>query len=142
MDQRLVEAKNSFEPEFINTVDRLSKRIEASKKILAAHTAISPVFEFLESDTLAAVRFNDFSYELKDAGVSSISLSGEARNFSAVALQSDIFGKEKFVKSPVFSDLNPNTDGNVAFKFNATLDPTLISYQKNLISAKADGTSQ
>jgi hypothetical protein len=142
MDRRLVEAKNSFEPDFINKVDRLNKRIEAAKKLIVAHKVVSPIFEVLENNTLATVRFNDFSYNLKDGGESSISLSGEAKNFSSVALQSDIFGKEKYIKSPAFSDLNPDSSGNIVFKFNASIDPALTSYQKNISLAKTAGTGQ
>jgi len=132
MNGRLAQAKNSFEPESIEKWNRLNKRIEASKKLLTSHTVVSTVFELLENATLATVKFNSFNYDLRDGGVSSISLAGEAKNFSSVALQSDIFGQEKYIKNPVFSDLNPDQSGNIVFKFNASLDPNLVSYKKNL----------
>ncbi|MDO8482959.1 MAG: hypothetical protein Q7S86_04040 [bacterium] len=132
MNGRLAQAKNSFEPESIEKWNRLNKRIEASKKLLTSHTVVSTVFDLLENATLATVKFNSFNYDLRDSGISSISLAGEAKNFSSVALQSDIFGQEKYIKTPVFSDLNPDQNGNIVFKFNASLDPNLVSYKKNL----------
>ncbi|MBU6390192.1 hypothetical protein KGQ31_01440 [Patescibacteria group bacterium] len=132
MDARLSQAKNSFEPSFISTANRLNQRIEAAKKILLAHTVVTPVFDFLANDTLATVRFNDFSYSLDDNGTATLSLSGEAKSFDSVALQSDVFGGEKFILSPVFSDLNPSQNGNIVFKFVGNLDPAFISYKKNL----------
>ena len=134
MNGRLAQAKNAFEPESIEKWNRLNKRIEASKKLLTSHTVVSTVFELLENTTLATVKFNSFNYNLLDSGSSAISLSGEAKNFSAIALQSDILGQEKYIKTPVFSDLNPDQNGNIVFKFNATLDPNLVSYKKNLSS--------
>lgn len=138
MNARLAQAKNSFEPSFIDTANNLNKRIEAAKKLLNAHIVISPVFSLLENRTLATVRFNNFTYNLNDNDSGVISLSGEAKNFSSIALQSDIFGKEKYIKNPVFSDLNPDQSGNIVFKFNASLDPNLVSYKKNLSSAGED----
>ncbi len=140
MNARLAEAKNSFEPSFIDTVNRLNKRIEAAKKLLVAHSVTSTVFDLLENDTLATVKFNSFAYDLRDNGTGSLALAGEARNFSSVALQSDIFGQEKYIKNPVFSDLNPDQSGNIVFRFNASLDPNLTSYQKNLASGLSAAT--
>ena len=134
MNSRLAQAKNSFEPESIETWNRLNKRIEAAKKLLTTHTVVSPIFELLENDTLATVRFNSFTYDLRDNGTSLIALAGEAKNFSSIALQSDIFGQEKHIKNPVFSDLNPDQSGNIVFKFGSSLDPNLVSYKKNLVT--------
>ncbi|MSR78530.1 MAG: hypothetical protein EXS59_00045 [Candidatus Taylorbacteria bacterium] len=134
MNVSLVAAKNSFEPTFIDNANALSKRIEAAKKLLTAHTVTTPIFDFLENDTLATVKFDTFSYDLRDNGGSFLVISGQAKNFSSIALQSDIFGKEKFIKNPVFSDLNPDQNGNIVFKFNSGLDPSFLSYKTNLKS--------
>ena len=137
MNSRLAQAKNAFEPEFINTANSLNKRIEASKKLLNAHTVTSSIFDLLENDTLASVKFDTFSYALSDNGVNTLALAGQAKNFSSIALQSDIFGQEKSIKNPVFSDLNPDQSGNIVFKFNASLDPSLVSYRKNLTTGSS-----
>jgi len=141
MNSRLAQAKNSFEPESIESWNRLNKRIEAAKKLLVAHTVVSPVFELLENDTLATVKFTSFAYDSRDNGTSFISLAGEAKNFSSIALQSDILGQEKYIKNPVFSDLNPDQSGNIVFKFSGSLDPNLISYKKNLSSLEVSENS-
>lgn len=139
MNRRLAEAKNSFEPESIEQWNRLNKRIEAAKKLLVAHTVVSPIFELLENSTLATVRFDSFLYDLKDNGTSYLTLTGRATQYTSVALQSDIFSQDRYIKNPVFSDLNPDQNGNIVFKFSATVDPALVSYQKNLISAGISG---
>ncbi len=134
MNRRLVEAKNSFEPESVEKWDVFGKRLKASKKLIDAHTTLSSVFDLLENKTLGTVKFKGFSYDMSDSGTITISMSGEAKNFSSIALQSDIFGQEKFIKTPVFSELNPDKSGNIVFKFTTTLDPELVSYRKNVTS--------
>lgn len=131
-NKAFIEAKNSFEPGFIEQLSRLNKRIESAKKILETHTAVLPIFDFLENTTLATVRFDKFSYTFGDTGAIDLSMTGVAKNFDAVALQSDIFGQEKRIKNPVFSDVNPDQKGNIAFKFSASIDPSFISYKVNL----------
>lgn len=132
MNIQLSQAKNSFEPESIKKWGRLSQRIESTRKVLASHTVVSPVFSLLENATLASVKFDSFSYELKDNGVSSLFMTGKANTFGSVALQSDVFGQEPFIKNPVFSDLNPDQNGAILFKFNSTLDGALVSYKNNM----------
>lgn len=141
MNSRLAKAKNAFEPSFVTTVTNLSNRIAAAKKILDAHTVVSPLFDLLAGETLQNVRFDNFSYQLSDAGASTISMSGQAKSFNAVALQSDVFGQDKRLKNPVFSDLNLDQSGNVIFKFTATVDASYLSYRKNLSGAGAASDS-
>lgn len=133
VNAQLVKAKNSFEPSFIESVNTLYRRIESAKKIIGSHIVISPLFELLEDETLATVRFDGLNYELRETGAT-VRLSGEGKSFSSVALQSDIFGQNKAFKSPVFSDLNPNQSGNIVFKFSAVLDPKLITYTTPAVS--------
>lgn len=135
IDTNLVKAKNSFDVELIERIKTLNRRIESSKKLLDAHTAVSPVFDLLENETLATIRFDSFTYELKDDGVPSIRLSGQGKYFTSVALQSDIFGNDKAFKNPIFSDLNPDLIGNIVFKFSANIDPKVVSY-KNVFTPK------
>ncbi|MEK7575213.1 MAG: hypothetical protein AAB511_03215 [Patescibacteria group bacterium] len=134
MNITLSQAKNSFEPDSIRKWNRLSHRIESTDKILNSHTIVSPVFDLLENATLSTVKFETFSYELKDTGSATLLMTGKADSFDSIALQSDIFGQEKYIKNPVFSDLNPDQRGAKVFKFNSSLDPTLISYKNNMRS--------
>lgn len=134
VDKELVKAKNFFESSFINKANILNRRIEASKQLLAVHTAVSPIFELLENETLATIRFDSFNYDVKDGVGATLRLGGQGKYFSSVALQSDIFGQDKSFKNPVFSDLNPDQSGNIVFKFSSTVDPKLTSYVSTLKS--------
>ena len=128
----LTAKKNELEPEFVEMASRLNKRIISAEKIIATHTIVSPVFQLLEDSTLGTVRFDNFTYNLSDDHSAGLSLAGQAKSFTAVALQSDIFNQDKRIKNPVFSDLNPNSKGNIVFKFNANILPEAINFRNSL----------
>ncbi len=131
MDGQLAAARKSFEPEFIGTAVRLSKRIEAGKRLLVGHRALSPLFEALEKKTLETVRFQNFSFDASPP-TPTLTMTGEGKSFNAVALQSDIFGNEKRFVNPVFSNFSLSESGDILFTFKTDLAPALINYAENL----------
>ncbi len=136
-EANLVKAKDQFDQEFIGYVNRLNSRIETSKDLLNKHVGASTIFGFLAAHTLKTVAYTDFTYSYEADGTVKVVLKGVARNYSSIALQSEEFGKQnQYIKSPIFSDLNPDQSGNVVFTLTALLDRNLISYQKNLGQVK------
>ena len=126
---QLVEAKAAFEPALIEDLATMDNRIRAAQEVLNNHLALSAFFELLEQSTLKSVQFDDFAYTATTDGNISITMKGRGQSFSSVALQSDIFGKDPFIRNPLFSNLDIDEQGNVIFSFFATLDPMLISYR-------------
>ena len=141
----LAKAKDQFDQDFIGYVNRLNARLETSKDLISHHVGASTIFGFLSSHTLKTVSYTDFSYSYEADGTVKVVLKGIAKSYSSIALQSEEFGKQnQYIKSPIFSDLNPDQTGNVVFTLTALLDKNLISYQKNLgqtISAGANSTT-
>lgn len=131
MGTDLENARSTLEPEIIRELTRLDNRIVSSQKLLAQHQVLSPLFRFLESSTPKVVRFNGFSYSITEQGLE-LSMRGEARGYAALAFQSDIFNKSQYFKNSIFSDLNLNEKGDVAFTFKAVVDPGLVSYQREV----------
>jgi hypothetical protein len=132
-EANLAKAKDQFDQEFIGYVNRLNSRIETSKDLINKHVGASTIFGFLASHTLKTVSYTDFSYSYEADGTVKVVLRGIAKSYSSIALQSEEFGKQnQYIKSPIFSDLNPDQTGNVVFTLTALLDKNLISYQKNL----------
>lgn len=132
-EANLVKAREQFDQEFIGYVNRLNTRIETSKELLNNHVGASTIFGLLSSHTLKTVSYSDFSYTLDKDKTIKVILKGTAKSYSSIALQSEEFGlQNQYIKSPIFSDLNPDATGNVAFTLTAFLDKNLISYQKNL----------
>ena len=59
-------------------------------------------------------------------------LEGEARSYSSVALQSDIFGDNKYLKNPIFSNLGLAKSGDVTFNLELNLDPSVMLYKESI----------
>lgn len=141
----LVKAREQFDQEFIGYINRLNTRIETSKELLNNHVGASTIFGFLASHTLKTVSYSDFSYTFDKDKTVKVVLKGNAKSYSSIALQSEEFGlQNQYIKSPIFSDLNPDQTGNVVFTLTALLDKNLISYQKNIGGGnifKNNGTS-
>lgn len=138
MQTQLDVAKNRFEPSKITELQVLDKRLRASTEILSKHIAISPIFKSLELITMKTVRYNKFTYTLggdKNSPIK-VNMSGVAVGYRSIALQSDLFLKNKSFIDPVFSNLNLDDKGNVTFNLEFTVDPIFIDYKQNILTAQ------
>jgi hypothetical protein len=131
-------AKNRFEPSKIVELQTLDKRLRASSEILSRHTTITPIFKALEQITMKSVRFTKFSYDLgtdKDNKTTvNVKMSGIAIGYRSIALQSDLFAKNKNLLDPVFSNLVLDNSGNVIFDLDFSVDPSFINYKQALMA--------
>ena len=127
----LEQARGAFESSLITEMERVDTRINVANKILAKHVAFSEFFKILEELTLQNVRFNRFDYSFIDEKPK-VMLEGEARSYSSVALQSDIFGDNKYLKNPIFSNLGLANGGNVTFNLELNLDPSVMLYKESI----------
>jgi hypothetical protein len=124
--EQLRQAQEAFDTELIAELQRLDKKIQSANLVLDRHIAVSPLFELLEQKTLKSIRFTSFEY-LNIGGEVKIQMNGEAEGFASIALQSDIFGDDKYILEPIFGNLNPNDVGRVTFNFQAKVDPALLN---------------
>ena len=131
LDADLARTREIFQPSTIAEFKKLSNRLLVADKLLNNHRAFSRIFDVLEEATLQSVYFNSFYLAGSDKGFS-LTLKGLAKNFSSVALQSDIFGKNQAIKNPIFSNLNLDQKGNVVFDVNASVDLSILSYKNNV----------
>jgi len=136
--ESLARNRDAFEPASIIKLQRLSRRLEISKTILANHLAPSQLFAVLEESTLQNVRFSSMDFALDQTkGTAILTMKGQARSYGAVARQSDVFAKASGIKNPVFSELNLDQRGNVVFSFTAAVDPSSLRYSSLLNSRVA-----
>ncbi|KKR43696.1 MAG: hypothetical protein UU10_C0015G0013 [Parcubacteria group bacterium GW2011_GWF1_40_6] len=136
MEKTLNLAKNRFEPAKIAELQVLDKRLRASSEILSKHIATTPIFSALEKLTMKTVRYTDFSYELgteKNAPVK-VKMSGQAIGYRSIALQSDLFSKNKNFIDPVFSNLTLDNNGSVIFDLEFSVDPSFVNYKQTLLT--------
>ena len=125
----LENARTALQSETIGELISLDNRLNSTKELISSHKVLSPMFEFLETATPNSVRFTSFSYESDEMGLKII-LRGEARGYSALALLSDTFNKSGHFRNPVFSNLSLNERGDVSFSFDATVDNSIVSYER------------
>jgi hypothetical protein len=121
-------------------LSRVSTRLESSKFLLNQHLALSEFFDFLSRSTLQNVRFSSFTYKVQGQNID-ISMGGQAKNFTSVALQSAEFLKAEnraLIENPQFTNLNLSETGDVVFNFTGRLKPNQLLY-KNILSAQANG---
>ena len=127
MNAQLEEAQKALRPNDIIAWKELDYRIRSVRDILKGHTATSLLFEFLQSETLQRVRFQNFTYK-DENGSLKLGMTGQADAYTTVALQAAELGKNKFLLTPLFEALTLDDQGRVSFKFSAIVDPTLLSY--------------
>ena len=132
METDLDLAKNRFEPNKILQLQILDKRLRASSEVLAQHIAISPIFKVLQDLTMKTVQYTKFGYELGNAKDSKVTvkMSGPAVGYRSVALQSDLFAKNKNLIDPIFSNLSLDDKGNVLFDLDFAVDPSFVNYKQ------------
>lgn len=138
MENNINLAKNRFEPSKITELQLLDKRLRASDEILSHHIAISPIFAALQAITMKTVRYTKFSYGFGDGGGTknssiNIKMSGVAVGYRSIALQSDLFTKNKNLIDPVFSNLALDNNGNVVFDLEFSVDPKFVDYKQTIL---------
>ena len=139
MENTLNLAKNRFEPSKITELQTLDRRLRAASEILSKHIAITPVFNTLDSITMKTIRYTKFGYNLetdKNTRIS-IKISGQAIGYSSVALQSDLFAKNKNLIDPIFSNLTLDDKGSVLFDLEFSVDPSFVNYRQTVLTANA-----
>src|SRR3989344_3648351 len=129
MGGELEVARTNLELNSIKELSKADARIISAEALLNNNVVLSPLFDFLESSTVKTVRFTEFNLSTTKEGVV-LTMKGQARGYSAVALQADIFSKSSNLRNSIFSDLNLDDRGNVIFAMKAIVEPTLLSYSK------------
>jgi hypothetical protein len=132
MGSDLTAADATLDPTSINEMSNLSARIKSTEDLLAHHVVLSPLFSYLETSTIQSVELTDFSYSVDDTGALNLVLDGQGSGYGAVALQANVFDQSPYLKNIVFSNLVLNDKGAVTFTLSATVDPTLVSYEKEI----------
>ncbi len=139
--ETLKKARDAFDPSLILELKKVSNRLTLSKQVLSSHIALSEFFKIVEAMTLKSVRFKNFSFSHTDKEIR-VTMSGEAENFSSIALQSDVLGKSKDITDPIISNLALETNGNVSFEFTGTIDPKLLSYASSVANKDSETSNQ
>ncbi len=126
---KLEESLND-EQVLLKRIERLDNKIKKANEIVVNHNTVLPIFDILQKLTLQTVGYSSFSFDGE-----TIKLSGKARSYESIALQSQKFSENiNEVTSFVFSGLSVGDDDSVSFQLTLTIDPNLLSYDKTISS--------
>ena len=129
------------DPTTLENIIAFDRQLNLADKLLSQHVAVSPIFAYLGENTAQDVRFKSLIFSYTDPSKVSLKMSGVAKNFNAIAGQSDAFKKSSYsgIINPIFSDFVPTPTGTVSFNLTADLDSDLVNYkaQKEKVSGSA-----
>lgn len=135
LESSIATARDGIGTDFVADMKRLDARISGVEDLIKSHVVVTPLFKDLESHTLRSVQYKDFSYtyvfdEKTRTAQVKVDLSGVARSYAAIALQSDAFSESTLIKNPVFSNLTlEDKTKAINFKLAFTVDAVALSYQ-------------
>jgi len=129
--ESLNRAKEAFEPRTISTLSRVDLRLGVAERLLNEHITVSPFFELLSTATLKTVQFNNFDFSRSSDGTLGVVMSGVAESYRSIALQSERFGENEHIQSPIFSDFTLDESGNVTFSVEFTVSNDLLLYSNS-----------
>ena len=128
----LEKEKGNLDLALIQKLSLFDKRSKVATEILNKHISLAHLFNFLEENTLKEIMFNRLDFEATPKEGYLLELEGKANSYEAVAVQSDVFGSNKDIIDPIFSDLGINSFGDIVFSVSMKIDPKLISYKDNI----------
>jgi hypothetical protein len=135
LQQQISTDQTGLGSDFVTQMKRLSGRMSGVKTLIQNHIVVSPIFAALQATTLQTVQYKTFTYALTtDTGthakVVRVEITGTAKDYATLALQSDAYAQTPLIKNPVFSGLTVQAKSAlVDFKLVFTVDPTSLSYQ-------------
>lgn len=128
--QELAVREQQFNLSVISHLKVQSTKIALARQIIRDHVPASQIFSILSALTAEKVRFTAMDLETPDGTNSlyDLVLTGEGKDFSTVAFQSDVlnrleqYGLNTVIKNPIVSNPELNQDGTVTFALTASVD--------------------
>lgn len=130
----ITQAQDGLGASFVADMQRLSARIDGVKTLINNHVVVSPVFAALQATTLQTVQYKGFAYVFTSdtttgARMVEITITGTAKNYATLALQSDAYAQAPIIINPIFSNLVvDDKTQQVGFKLVFTVKPDDLSY--------------
>ncbi|MBP6884627.1 MAG: hypothetical protein KBC17_02265 [Candidatus Pacebacteria bacterium] len=135
MQESLSAARNQFEPALLEQLKTTDRRLNNSRMLLSNHIAVTPIFRALEGHTLKTVQYTKFTFTTPDTpgGLVKVEMTGRARDYTAIALQSDNLSMNKNIKDPLFSSLVlEERTGTVTFDLVFNVEPDFVRFVTSL----------
>lgn len=123
LEASLNKERQALDEGLLTEFKRLATKLNLAARLIEQHVTILPLMDLLSEITLENVRYTSF-----EQNNTTLTISGLARSYDDIAVQSNVFDEEQMIKSFLFSDLNLDGQGNVVFKLVMNVDPRLLSY--------------
>ncbi len=128
IQSELAAAEKNIDKKTINELMQFSKKLNIVKSIVVKHQVVSGFLDSLASSTVKTVQFTNLSFGTLSKDNLSVTLTGKTVNYASVALQENVFSKNKFWKNMQFSELGLLDKGMISFKVAVGIDPQIILY--------------
>lgn len=104
-------------------ITRFYSQLANLKTLLEGHVVVSPVFDWLQANTLPDITFTKFSLNTQNG---QLALGGVSKSAQDIAVQLQHFTRQREVLRTSFSNVNQGTQGLWQFDLTLFLDPALI----------------
>ncbi len=134
MQAQLKQSSVSYDADLAFNIEDINHRLTVAQILLDNHVGFSSLLVTLGDSTLKTIRYNKFNAKqtVGPTAEVNVSMSGVAKNYDAIALQSDMFSKNRFIRDPIFSNLQPRDDGTIGFDLSFTVDPAYLKYSNHI----------
>lgn len=122
--------RNETDQKTIDSLIQINDLLDTAKILLRKHIAVSPLFQFLQVNTITNVRFKSFAFSYTDDNKINVKMAGQAKDFATISAQAESFNQSevKTISNPIFSDFAPQADGTITFNFSADIQPSTVNY--------------
>lgn len=126
-EAELAKAQAAVNPDTVQEFIRLKDRFNAGETLLNQHVTLSRFFDELEAVTLQNIQFSNLTLTVTGDGTAKLQMDGVAKNFNALAAQSNAVAADKNIKRAIFSGIGfDNGNTRLKFQLTADLDPSII----------------
>lgn len=129
---KLAEARTVFESPDNQKIILISDQLKSIRVLLSNHTVVSPLFEFLEKETLPTVRLTSFTFARGAKGDVQVNIEGDAQSYASLAQQFKIFSDLPYLSSISFTDINLTETGTINMKMKAMINSDVLLYSKKM----------
>lgn len=129
----LLEGKKAvFNSEDIVALIRADAQIKNAHKLVLEHVTLSELFNHLEKITLKRVQYTELQYEGLPNETGLVTLTGTAKNFQDVALQTEQYRTDDSLRNPIVQELERAEKEDVNFSIDVLTNIELLSFASML----------
>lgn len=128
---QIQEMQKSFDQQEIKQARIFHARAKLVQELLDMHIAPTPIFDFLEENTVRSVFYNDLAFKKGEGGQLTVELKGEAPSYASLAYQADVLRQRKSeLSSFTVDDVTLTKMGSIEFVFKIAFTPEYLLYIK------------